>query len=68
MIENTYYVTPRIKFHWFSGCDSNTSDILHKVGTGEFKSSEIFVIKTTDIFIRGWYLKHPYSLSHNICF
>ena len=42
MIENTYYVTPRIKFYWFSGCDSNTSDILHKVGTGEFKSPEIF--------------------------
>ena len=31
-----------LEVHWCSGCDANTGDLLHKVGTEEFKPLEFY--------------------------
>ena len=42
-----------IKTHWCGGCEAGKGNLLHKVGTMEFKSPTSCCIQTIDLFIRG---------------
>ena len=48
--------------------DANMGNILHKVGTGKFQTSERFCHSNSDIFFRGCHIKYPDFLNLDICF
>ena len=48
--------------------DASMGNILHKVGTGKFQTSERFCHSNSDIFFRGCHIKYPDFLNLDICF